>query len=219
MSQPTDAVIAATIDATENLQPGSSTGESMLIVGDETPPQATNAADGSDGPMASLQSCISEIQEELLEQHTSSAIGDAASPTPAAPASGAIAAATPTLPSDLATGTLRPPGGGDDDDTDIDYLHNADWLAQSDHVFVLNTSGKPIYTLHGCEDKLATIFGVMQALVSVVASNDGDAIESVQAAGVQIVFLVKAPLVLVAVSKSQLSVHQMQMELTCVPAG
>lgn len=206
MSQPTVAVIAATIDATEHLQPGSSTGESMLIVGDETPPQVTISAEGADGQMASLQSCISEIQEEL-EQHTS-ATDDDPSPTPGT--ADAIAS-TPTLPSDLATATLRPHV---DDDTDIDYLHNADWLAQSDHVFVLNTSGKPIYTLHGCEDKLATIFGVMQALVSVVASNDGDAIQSVQAAGVQIVFLVKAPLVLVAVSKSQLSVQQMQMELT-----
>lgn len=217
MSQTTDEAIGIVIDATttagEPLQPGCSSGESMLIVGDDSPLPAANM---SDGQLTSLQSCISEIQEEL-EQRSTAAIGDGptgTSTTDDSPVPGDGAGATAALAKDLEAATLIGVTDAPDADDDVDYLHNADWLAQSDHVFVLNTSGKPIYTLHGSEDKLATIFGVMQALVSVVASNGDDAIESVRAAGVQIVFLVKAPLVLVAVSKSRLSVQQMQMELT-----
>lgn len=94
-----------------------------------------------------------------------------------------------------------------------DYLHDMDWLNKQEHVFILSTAGKPIYSLHGNEDKLATLFGVMQALVSVVQSNQ-DTIMSIQARGVRFVFLVKSQLILVAVSRKKKSVQQIQMQLT-----
>ncbi len=94
-----------------------------------------------------------------------------------------------------------------------DYLHDTDWLNKQEHVFILSMAGKPIYSLHGNEDKLATLFGVMQALVSVVQSNQ-DTIMSIQARGVRFVFLVKSQLILVAVSRKKKSVQQIQMQLT-----
>lgn len=101
----------------------------------------------------------------------------------------------------------------DDEPSFDDYLHDPEWLNQPEHVFVLSSAGKPIYSLHGSEDKLATLYGVMQALVSVVQSNQ-DVIMSIHAIGVKFVFLLKGPLILVAVSRRNLSVQQIQMQLT-----
>lgn len=94
-----------------------------------------------------------------------------------------------------------------------DYLNQPDWLNQREQVFVLSSAGKPIYSLHGNEDKLATLFGVMQALVSVVVANQ-DMIMSIHAIGMKFVFLVKGPLILVAASRRDISVQQIQMQLT-----
>lgn len=94
-----------------------------------------------------------------------------------------------------------------------DYLHDAEWLNQREHIFILSTAGKPIYSFHGNEDKLATIFGVMQALVSVVHANQ-DVIMSIHAVGMKFVFLQKGPLILVAASRRNISVQQIQLQLT-----
>ncbi|XP_052865986.1 vacuolar fusion protein MON1 homolog A [Anopheles cruzii] len=96
-----------------------------------------------------------------------------------------------------------------------DYLHDASFLNRKRHVFILSMAGKPIYSMHGNEDKLATLFGVMQALVSFVQSGN-DTIKSIHAAGVKFVFLVKSPLILVAVSRTSHSVQQIQLQLTDV---
>lgn len=94
-----------------------------------------------------------------------------------------------------------------------DYLHDSDWLNQREHVFVISSAGKPIYSLHGNEDKLATLCGVMQALVSVVHASQ-DTIMSIHAAGIKFVFLVKGPLILVAASRRNISVQQIHLQLT-----
>lgn len=94
-----------------------------------------------------------------------------------------------------------------------DYLHDPDWLNQREHFFVLSSAGKPIYSLHGIEDKLATLCGVIQALVSVVQESQ-DIIMSIHALGMKFVFLLKGPLILVAVSRRSISVQQIQLQLT-----
>lgn len=94
-----------------------------------------------------------------------------------------------------------------------DYLHDQKWLNEREHVFVISSAGKPIYSLHGNEDKLATLCGVMQALVSVVHANQ-DSIMSIHAIGMKFVFLLKGPLILVAASRRPLSVQQIQLQLT-----
>ena len=53
------------------------------------------------------------------------------------------------------------------------YIHTLDvtspsWAAHYRHVFILSISGKPIYSRYGKEEKLVSMFGVMQALVSIV---------------------------------------------------
>lgn len=101
----------------------------------------------------------------------------------------------------------------DNSDSSEDYLHDPEWLNQREHIFILSTAGKPIYSFHGKEDKLATIFGVMQALVSVVHANQ-DVIMSIHAVGIQFVFLQKGPLILVAASRRNISVQQIQLQLT-----
>lgn len=102
----------------------------------------------------------------------------------------------------------------DADDMDVDdHLHDPEWLNKREHFFVLSSAGKPIYSLHGNEDKLATLFGVMQALVSVVHANQ-DVIMSIHAIGMKFVFLLKGPLILVAASRRNLSVQQIQLQLT-----
>lgn len=96
-----------------------------------------------------------------------------------------------------------------------DLLQDPAWLTQKLHVFILSAAGKPIYALYGNEDKLASVFAVMQALVSVVQANQ-DSIKSIHAKGLTFVFLVKGHLILVAVSRLSLSVPQIQMQLTDV---
>lgn len=98
-------------------------------------------------------------------------------------------------------------------DNAVDYLHDPDWLNKNEHVFILSTAGKPIYSLHGSEDRLATLFGVLQALVSIFQSNQ-DSIVSIHAIGIQFAYLVRPPLILVAASRKPLSVQQLQLQLT-----
>ena len=37
-----------------------------------------------------------------------------------------------------------------------------DWRNKDKHIFVLSEAGKPIYTLHGDEELIISLFGVMQ---------------------------------------------------------
>lgn len=96
-----------------------------------------------------------------------------------------------------------------------DYMNDTEWIGQKCHVFILSTAGKPVYSLNGSEEKLATSFGLLQALVSVVQSND-DAIRSITASNIKFVFLVKSPLILVGVSKLKRSEHQILNQLMYV---
>ena len=97
-------------------------------------------------------------------------------------------------------------------DEEYDYLHDSEWINQRCHVFILSTAGKPIYSLHGSEEKLNTLYGLLSALVSVVQSGD-EAIRSITAKNTKFVFLVKSPLILVGVSKSKRSEHQILNQL------
>lgn len=100
----------------------------------------------------------------------------------------------------------------DGDENQFDYMHDSVWREQKKHIFILSEAGKPIYSLHGNEDKLATLFGVIQALVSFVQHGQ-DAITSIHARGIKFVFLVRNTLILVAASRSNMSVPQLQLQL------
>ncbi|XP_043277441.1 vacuolar fusion protein MON1 homolog A [Venturia canescens] len=98
---------------------------------------------------------------------------------------------------------------------DTDPLRCKIWLAQKKHIFVLSQAGKPVYSRHSPEDKLVTVMGVMQALVSFVQAGN-DMIRSVHAGDTNFVFVLKGPLILVAVSKTLESVPQLVLQLTYV---
>ncbi|KAK8722070.1 hypothetical protein OTU49_012464, partial [Cherax quadricarinatus] len=110
---------------------------------------------------------------------------------------------------------LGPDEDGEEENIDEEYLQSTDWLQKEKHVFILSESGKPIYTRYGKEDRLVTLFGLMQALVSFVADSD-DVIRCIVAGEHKFVFLVRSPLILVAVSHSVASIAQLLMQLTYV---
>ncbi|TMW49858.1 hypothetical protein DOY81_005039, partial [Sarcophaga bullata] len=94
-------------------------------------------------------------------------------------------------------------------------LHDPIWRGHKKHIFILSEAGKPIYSLHGSEDKLAILFGIIQALVSFV-ENTQDVLASIHACGIQFVFMVKSHLIFVAASRTNMSVTQLQMQLNDV---
>ncbi|XP_013190996.2 protein SAND [Amyelois transitella] len=104
--------------------------------------------------------------------------------------------------------------GDDSDDGRDEYLQSPELVNKEKHVFVLSTAGKPIYSRYGNEDKLAGLCGVIQALVSVVEEQNQDMLRSMTTKDCKAVFLVKGPLILVAVSKSNESETQLVLQLT-----
>lgn len=97
---------------------------------------------------------------------------------------------------------------------------DSEWHDQRLHVIVLSNAGKPLFSLHGDESKLAGLTAVAQALVSVVKDMDGDMLHVVRyacclllsrkhqpsrtrAQEVTMVFLERGPLYLVAVGRGR----------------
>lgn len=96
----------------------------------------------------------------------------------------------------------------DDNDTDMSPL----WRQQKRHFFILSEAGKPIYSRHGSEEKMVTLFGLLQALVSFLQS-ENDTIRAVKVGETSIVFLVKSPLILVCVSQMGDAISQIETHL------
>ena len=71
-----------------------------------------------------------------------------------------------------------------------------------------------IFSRYGNEDKLVTIFGVMQALVSFVHDSGGDIMRSIIAGDHKFVFLVREHLILVCVSRTTDSTQQLLIQLS-----
>ncbi|XP_048003391.1 protein SAND isoform X2 [Leguminivora glycinivorella] len=103
---------------------------------------------------------------------------------------------------------------GDVENEQDDYLKSPELVNKEKHVFILSSAGKPIYSRYGNEDKLAGLCGVIQALVSVVEDHNQDILRSINTKDCKAVFLVKGPLILVAVSKSNESETQLVLQLT-----
>ncbi|KAJ8032358.1 Protein SAND [Holothuria leucospilota] len=91
-------------------------------------------------------------------------------------------------------------------------IHSAAWKKHKKHIFILSEAGKPIYSRYGNEDKLVTLMGVIQALMSFV-QDDKDSLRSVVAGGHLIVFLLRQPLMLVAASSTGESQQQLFLQL------
>lgn len=100
-------------------------------------------------------------------------------------------------------------------DTSVEDVNDLKWTLHKKHVFVFSEAGKPIYSRYGSEDKLATLMGVMQALVSFVQVGK-NTIRCIMAGSHKFVFLVRGHVILVAVAYTQESVTQLVLQLSYV---
>ncbi|XP_048739564.1 vacuolar fusion protein MON1 homolog A-like isoform X2 [Ostrea edulis] len=97
---------------------------------------------------------------------------------------------------------------------ELDETQTAEWRQKKKHIFILSESGKPVYSRYGNEDKLVTIMGLLQALVSFVHDSNKDNIRCFIAGDHKFVFLVRDHLILVGVCSSQDSPHQILHQLS-----
>ena len=83
-------------------------------------------------------------------------------------------------------------------------------------MFILSRSGKPVYSRYGSEEKLVNLFGIMQALVSIIEDSKDELryfplsccifyalalLRCLVAGGHKFTFMVKGPLTFVAASQ------------------
>lgn len=73
------------------------------------------------------------------------------------------------------------------------------WAQHRKHVFMLSSAGKPIFARFGDESKLSPLAGVLSALIAFV-QDSGDTIRHICCGQHRVVFLMRGPLYLVAVS-------------------
>lgn len=78
---------------------------------------------------------------------------------------------------------------------------NFEWEHNLKHIFILSAAGKPIFSRHGDEQELVTIFGLIQAVVSIV-EDSSDEIQCIKAGNRRIVYLLKGSLYFVIVSST-----------------
>ncbi|KAK9940127.1 hypothetical protein M0R45_016801 [Rubus argutus] len=97
----------------------------------------------------------------------------------------------------------------DEDDASIS------WRKRKKHYFILSNSGKPIYSRHGDEHKLAGFSATLQAIISFV-ENGGDRVKLVRAGKHQVVFLVKGPIYLVCISCTEEPYESLRMQLELI---
>jgi hypothetical protein len=69
------------------------------------------------------------------------------------------------------------------------------------HVFILSSSGKPIFSKNGDEQELVTTFGLLQAIFSIVRDT-GDTIHCINAGRRKIVYLAREALLFVSISST-----------------
>lgn len=86
------------------------------------------------------------------------------------------------------------------------------WRQHKKHMFILTSSGKPVYTRYGDEQKLSGFMCVLQAVVSFVSDN-GDTVRYLTAGKHRFVFLIRGPLYLVAVSRTGEAVSELMRQL------
>ncbi|VVD06029.1 unnamed protein product, partial [Leptidea sinapis] len=142
---------------------------------------------------------------------TSSSISTSTRPT----STTIIIPSTAGMSSSASISIITEENGDETDENDVEeYLKSPELVNKEKHVFILSTAGKPIYSRYGNEDKLAGLCGVIQALVSVVEEQKHDILRSMSTADCKAVFMVKGPLILVAVSKSNESENQLVLQLT-----
>eukprot|EP00605_Chrysophyceae_sp_TOSAG23-4_P002094 GSChrysophyteH1.ASY1.ANO1.2317.1 assembled CDS len=80
-------------------------------------------------------------------------------------------------------------------------LYSEGWEKRNKHIFILSSSGKPIFSRYGDEQDMSTTFGLVQAMISVV-QDQGDAIQCIKAGSRRIVFFIRNNLYFVCVTST-----------------
>ena len=76
------------------------------------------------------------------------------------------------------------------------------WNCDLKHIFILTSSGKPIFSKHGDEQQLSATFGLIQAVVSIV-ENAADSISCIIAGDRRIVYFLRSCLYFVSISSTE----------------
>lgn len=76
------------------------------------------------------------------------------------------------------------------------------WELEKKHIFILSSSGKPIFTRYGDEQEMVTTFGLLQAVIS-IALDSGDTIRCIRAGKRKIVYLLKNSLYFISISSTE----------------
>eukprot|EP00759_Apiculatamorpha_spiralis_P033291 PhF_6_TR3463/c0_g1_i2/m.5066/K20195/MON1; vacuolar fusion protein MON1 len=76
-----------------------------------------------------------------------------------------------------------------------------DWKDRRKHIFIVSSSGKPVFSRYGDECSFSELFGMLQVMVCMV-ENKGENIRRVTAGNHQIVFLKQGELVYVMVAQT-----------------
>ena len=69
------------------------------------------------------------------------------------------------------------------------------------HIFILSSSGKPIFSRYGDEQALVATFGLLQAIVSIV-QDQGDSIHCIKAGQRRIVYFIRQSLYFISISST-----------------
>ena len=75
------------------------------------------------------------------------------------------------------------------------------WELNRKHIFILSSSGKPIFSRYGDEQEMVTTFGLLQAVVSIVEGQD-DCLKCITAGQRRIVYFLRRSLYFIAVSST-----------------
>lgn len=122
----------------------------------------------------------------------------------------------------VASDAQTPTSTGPEDEARSDHQDENDvgfaWGAPK-HAFVLSSAGKPVFSLVGDEQRLSTLMGLIQGLLS-LCTDCGDDLESISAYNRRFVFLRRGELILVAVSSwSDWSSEDSHVERDCRSDG
>ncbi len=121
-------------------------------------------------PPSQLPELPSDELPPELPSGTASTSNHSSAPSTTEPSQPESGTATPAASSAAAASSSAAGASGETQHHLDDEM--PDWPKYDKHVFILSNAGKPIYSRHGNEDKLATIMGVMQALISFVEEDN-----------------------------------------------
>jgi hypothetical protein len=75
------------------------------------------------------------------------------------------------------------------------------WELCKKHIFILSSSGKPIFSRIGDEQDLVTTFGLLQAVISIVLDS-GDSLKCIKAGKKRIIYITKNSMYFVCVTST-----------------